>query len=248
MLQAQLEGKLTRREEEMEDLLTSNVFGSLKYVQPEEGLLPLLSSSEDIDGNAPIDFFQTISDARYKFWPKIKESGCNGCEPDVLITIRLSDGQKILLLVEAKYLSDKSSKADSGEKPMDQLAREWDNLKKRAQRKKANPILLYITADISYPKDCIEDSNKEFTDKRSECMKVFWISWRRITNLFHNAKQDSILSDLVKLLKKQGLTFFEGITNIKPVNIKWSFRNIINWNWLLYEEYHIEWKFKINKD
>ena len=45
LLQAQLRGKLTVEEERMEDLLTSNVFGSIKYLKPEEGLLPILQST-----------------------------------------------------------------------------------------------------------------------------------------------------------------------------------------------------------
>jgi hypothetical protein len=55
LLQAQLKGKLKRREEDMEDLLTSNVFGSIKYVLPQNGLSNILASSEDINGNK--DFF-----------------------------------------------------------------------------------------------------------------------------------------------------------------------------------------------
>jgi hypothetical protein len=42
MLQAMLRGKLTRSEEGMEDLLTSNTFGVLKYLPPEAALLPFL--------------------------------------------------------------------------------------------------------------------------------------------------------------------------------------------------------------
>ena len=65
LLQAQLRGKLTREEEDMEDLLTSNVFGSIKYVTPEEGLLQLLLSSEDVNGETPIDSLQTVSEVQY---------------------------------------------------------------------------------------------------------------------------------------------------------------------------------------
>ena len=39
MLQALLNGKLSREQENMEDILTSNVFGLLRYVQPQDGIL-----------------------------------------------------------------------------------------------------------------------------------------------------------------------------------------------------------------
>jgi len=42
MLEAQLHGKLTREQENLEDILTSNVFGSIKYVPFKKGLLPIL--------------------------------------------------------------------------------------------------------------------------------------------------------------------------------------------------------------
>ena len=52
-------------------------------------------------------------------------------------------GTKTIILVEAKYKSGKSSEADDGEKPNDQLAREWDNLSVLARRKDLVPILIY---------------------------------------------------------------------------------------------------------
>lgn len=201
MLQAQLKGKLTRAEENMEDLLTSNVFGSIKYVTPQEGLEPILASSEDINGDKPFDRLQIVSEPQYRFWPTLSEPGCNECEPDVLIEMKLSSGQKIIVLVEAKYRSGKSSLADSGEAPKDQLSCEYDNLRIEARRKEASPVLLYVTADIGFPKDDIIESQKEFFEKRSSEMNVFWISWRKLPALFATAKKDSILNDLVKVLR-----------------------------------------------
>ena len=47
MLQAMFHGKLTREEEGMEDLLTSNTFGLIKYLPPEAVLIPFLSLAND---------------------------------------------------------------------------------------------------------------------------------------------------------------------------------------------------------
>jgi len=40
MLQAMLHGKLTRKEEDLADLLTFNTFGLMKYLPPGAVLLP----------------------------------------------------------------------------------------------------------------------------------------------------------------------------------------------------------------
>ena len=57
----------------MEDLLVSNVFGSVKYLQPQKGLIPIISASEDVNGKGPSFAFETICDAKYQFWPWIKK-------------------------------------------------------------------------------------------------------------------------------------------------------------------------------
>lgn len=246
MLQAQLKGKLTRTEENLEDLLTSNVFGSIKYISPNEGLWPLLISSEDSNGEAPVDLVHLISGAEYEFWPWIQEPCCEGCEPDVVINVRLMNGEKIIVFVEAKYLSDKSSLAGEGGAPKDQLAREWDNLKCRADREKATPILLYVTADVSYPKQSIEDSRQEYLRKRNGDINVFWISWRKLPRLFMG-KGLEILNDLVNVLKRQRLIFFEGITMPEQVDIKWSFKGEVNWDWSVYGESLVCWTYQVNK-
>lgn len=246
MLQAQLKGKLTRGEEDLEDLLTSNVFGSIKYIPPEEALLPLLASSRDGFGNAPIHVQQPVSSVDYSFWQWIQEPGCQGCEPDVIITIQLMGKQKIIILVEAKYLSDKSSESTEQGTPTDQLAREWDNLTYLAKREDATPILLYVTADLGYPKKSIESSLREYMQKRKREMSVFWISWRKLPTLFSDKEQE-ILKDLVKVLRRQGLTFFEGITKPDPIDFEWSFRTVVNWVWSSFDECTIHWEYRTGK-
>jgi hypothetical protein len=246
LLQAQLRGKLTREEEDMEDLLTSNVFGAMKYVPIEEGLKRLLLSCEDAKGKPPITSNQILINSQYEFWPSINETDCIGCEPDVLVNLKSSTSEKFVVFIEAKYLSEKSSYPDSGTVPNDQLAREYDNLIKRAEREKATPILLYVTAHMSYPQEVIQESINEFSKKRLREMKAFWLSWRKLINLFSDSRQ-AILTDLVEVLRRQGLTFFEGITRPEMIDFSWSFKKGIalgeNYNWS-YPIEQISWRFQ----
>ena len=62
MLQAILKGKLSREQENMEDILTSNVFGLLRYVQPQEGILKYLSLAEDKDGKQPLKYLSSLNE------------------------------------------------------------------------------------------------------------------------------------------------------------------------------------------
>jgi len=141
VLKAQLHGKLTRSEEDLEDILTSNVIGSFEYVPPEDGLVPfLLHSIKQNLHDCPFNDIGKISDVRYEFWTTLDEPTCVACEPDVIISFIDERNNKIKILVEAKYRSGKSSEADANEKkPYDQLAKEWDNLVYITKENNAKP-------------------------------------------------------------------------------------------------------------
>jgi hypothetical protein len=246
VLQAQLRGKLTRKEEDLEDLLTSNVFGSAKYVPSEEALLPILATSIDINGNAPHIPVGAVSSVEYQFWPWVQEQSCKGCEPDVLVRIQFSNGKKMTTFIEAKYRSDKSSEATEAGSPTDQLAREWDNLARLADRENAIPFLLYITADMDLPNDSIAASRQEYVRKQKKDMNIFWISWRKLPNLLSSSRHQ-ILKDLVEVLRRQELIFFEGIPKPEPADIEWTFKAETHWNWSTFRECLIEWTFELNE-
>jgi hypothetical protein len=248
LLQAQLRGKLSRDEENMEDLLTSNVFGAISYVSPQEGLIYLLRNSKDFDGKPPAVSLEDVIEVEYSFWPWISEKDCIGCEPDVLIRIKLSSGKKIVVLIEAKYLSDKSSIADDQKSaPYDQLAREYDNLQQLAIREGADPLFMYVTADMSFPKQSFLESRDDYFAHKAASMQMYWLSWRTLPTVFqryHDAIKRNILDDMIDILRRQGLTFYEGITPPKLILLGWSFNTAMNWNWLVFRTIDNIWKFQ----
>lgn len=244
MFAAQLYGKLTRREEDLEDLLTSNVFGTFKYISPENGLIPLLNNSQRLDGSYPFRELSQISNVEYKFWYGLNEENCKSCEPDVLIYITNSNGNQIIVLVEAKYKSGKSSMADDTDKPNDQLAREWDNLIVLAKELKANPYLLYVTADILFPTKDLEDAQFEFKKKRKDNMDIVWISWRKLPLIYYTGA-DIIVKDLIKILQRQWLIYFEGVESPEYLpKIDWKFQENSNqFDWTILN-IRIRWDFR----
>jgi hypothetical protein len=154
--------------------------------------------------------------------------------------IKQKNGVQIIILVEAKYKSGKSSEAtDDEDKPYDQLAREWDNLLVFAKNKNAKPYLLYVTPHFSYPKEDIEEAQFEFMKKRSGKLDVVWISWRKLPTVLNGSAP--ILKDLIEILRKQGLTFFDGISIPQIGRILWTFqKDTFNWKPNFSE---IKWRF-----
>jgi len=207
MLQAILKGKLSREEEDLEDLLTSCVFGTMKYVPIAVGILPLLQAAEDGMSQKPLVKISEIASIDYDFWPPLDEADCIACEPDILIRIATIESRRYIFLVESKYLSSKSSAATTDGNPTDQLAKEWDNLLSVSNREKREPFLIYITAHTEYPQSEIEDSIREYSLKRNKAMNVIWLSWRKLVKVFENTP-NNMLKDLSAVLEKLGLTYY----------------------------------------
>jgi hypothetical protein len=229
MLQAQLRGKLRRTQENLEDLLTSSVFGALKYVSSEDGLCTLLGYARAGDsGKLRLVLadrpFQSVE---YQFWRPLKEPDCIACEPDVLLEIRTRSGRLARILIEAKYRSGKSSEAldgaDATQPPNDQLAREWDNLSSLCSRDDAIPILVYLTADPSPPRQEIEASQRDLTLHHRGRGNILWLSWRDCAAALAPIDHPMI-SDLCGMLRdRYGFTRFEGIVVPAPTRASWAF-------------------------
>lgn len=229
MLDALLHGKLSREIEGMEDVLTSCVFGSLRLMPPEAGILPLLKLARCLDGDSPFDEWPewpawSSTKVRYEFWPGLAETGCTPCEPDVLLTIEFPSGRPWLVLVEAKFRSGKSSLADeNAPAPVDQLAREFDNLASVAARVGGNPVLIYLTADMGLPRHELIESAREYQSKypNREPPVLAWLGWR----MLHGLGPSPLLTDLCRLLKRLDLIDFQGLHFPDQCIWEWKFED-----------------------
>jgi hypothetical protein len=232
VIHALLNGKLSTDQENMEDILTSNVFGLLRYLPAEHDLLPFLAHASSHDGRklempVAVPGVQAVT----QFWSSLEEQGCARCEPDVLIRITWPglDGRRFLVLVEAKYLSGKSSEAEeSSTEPLDQLAREWGNVESLAGSEDYEPVLVYLTAAFGRSVEDIlraaEDHHRK-TNRTSLPFTCYWLSWRHLalvaesrTGLGSSATASCILEDLGTMLNRLGLVFFGGFSPHEPVS------------------------------
>jgi len=245
MLEALLQGKLSREQENMEDLLTSMVFGSFRRMPAHVGLLPFLRKSEDITGTSPIvqnDNLYSTEYEHYQFWPSWQEfDNVASCEPDVVIKLDARNEQNILILIEAKYHSGISSYYSEDETVSHQLAKEWLHLYKEAKKRNCIPWLIYLTTDMAKgaPKKDIEEAQKEIVEKcgiDATGLTISWLSWRVLSEFsdtrFSDNLQPPAKRDIGELAERLSLIYFGGISDFEPPpEIRYKFKDEIGFNW-----------------
>lgn len=239
---AEIHGKL-KPYERMEDLLTSDVFSTFKYLDVNKGLIPFLSRAIKVIDMTNPDFLLDIVEADYVFWPKTTKLNR---EPDVLIILTKEGGSTLSILIEAKYTSGKSNinrekdKADNilDHLDGDQLAELYKELqegniyiKSPLLRKKfvnslGNRYLFYVSSHYVLPiRDFVESfkilNKKQYSNPTDR--EFYWVNWICIIDVInevlskenHNPPSTWLLTDLRDLLYKKGLVPFCGFSNLQ---------------------------------
>ena len=237
---AEIYGKLSPYER-MEDLLTSDVFSTFRYLDVNNGLIPFLQKGINFIDQTQPDFLEEIEAADYVFWPRTTHLNR---EPDVLIILTKKDGNTISVLIEAKYMSGKSNISRENENAEkldhlegDQLAELYKELKAgnihidnrmirdKYRKSEGNRYLFYVTAHYVYPKKDIDETFKVLKNNHYNQQDFYWVNWMSILDVIEeiNARADwstypsirLLLTDLKDLLCKKGLVSFNGVSNLK---------------------------------
>jgi hypothetical protein len=256
MLPALIHGKLSRDQENMEDLLTSNVFGILRYLPTADVILSFLSKASSLNGQCPLTSLSVQSKVNFEFWPWLTAPSCAGCEPDVLLRIDSPAGGSYLVLIEAKYRSGKSSKADliddsanfdteTSDEVKDQLAREWQQLNFLASKESRNPVLIYLTAHMSFPREEIQASERELFARGKTEATMCWLSWRHLATIVSKNRGSELLEDLLLMLQRLNLIFFQGFSPFRQFDWpKWHYSAEFQWDQMRGLEM-FDWRFKV---
>lgn len=234
---AELHGKISRTganlHNQMEDLLTSDLFSTCKYVRPSTLLLPYLQTSVDLNGASICNYLsEDILNVEYRFWPMLERS-----EPDLLLCFHDQGGKPSLVMVEAKYLSAKSSvplereELDLALVPSDQLAREYLDIMDSHRYFGLQPsdikfcCLVYLTAHRIIPKGALRESLDEISHFTSTSdINLFWTSWFKLYPLLEEKPdwldwEKPIIKDLKLLLERKRLIMFPGFRPLKSLKL-----------------------------
>ena len=223
MVMAELCGKISRSgsniSDRSEDLLTSDVFGALRYLPPNEGLIPILCAAKNFSDVECLEFGEGEVLKEMLFWNRLTKS-----EPDVIVVF-----EKAIVFIEVKYLSSKSghyseeleSTTNLEAASSDQLYREFidlHNFKGKFERR----FLIYLSAHRKKPEEDLRAGSRAISVLDAKLvplfeMNTFWLSWydvyTTVLQLITDQKNPyliQVLLDIKNLLFKKGFRYFQG--------------------------------------
>jgi hypothetical protein len=229
MTVAEIRGKISgagvNLSERMEDLLTSDIFGCMRYLPIKKTLIPFLERAHSFHGNS-FTVPDKVIKVYYSFWPWLELPGCIPCEPDIMLGLETVGRELHLVLVEIKYYSGLSSEEDERAEPNDQLARELDNLDAvsctvlgwEPNLEIASRTLLFVTQDMGIPRALLAKSLDEYVRKRHKNGDIYWASWRFLPSILERSLEQettpenkAVLEDMLALLLRKELRMFGGV-------------------------------------
>ena len=219
---AEIKGKISSTgsnlNDRLEDNLTGNFFGTLRYMSFQKGLKNILIEGILPKNSKSIDIIKSINvenwDSNITFWPYDKEG-----ELDVLLEF-----DNCIIGIEVKYLSGISSddginnEINSSEnESIQQLARESRIISKKSGIREK--ILIFI-ADQQYCVEVYNDVCKRNIIKKD--VNLVYISWNQILETLQHLKIDNeyeklMINDLIDLLIKKGFERFKDFLIEEPI-------------------------------
>lgn len=227
MIEAVLNNK-SQGYEYKEDILTSTVFGTLKYLDSSRVLVPFIESAYLYD-NERTTLWEKLKlegielryyqDVEYIFWSPNDIYG----EPDLVLIFKnhAHNLEDFFLIIEAKF---KSKKSGTGDK--DQLARYFEAINNNlegfnhssiSEFKGKKGYIIYLTELEAFSE--IQDSLNILRQSYSDIDdRVFHLRWHQLLELLDNMKvynsliEKNIVEDLVKFVDKLGLRSFYGFS------------------------------------
>ena len=226
LIQAVLSSKASGYDSE--DILTSTVFGTLKYLRPDIVLIPFLELAF-LYNEDKTALWQTLKsegvelrcyrEIEYIFWPRNISYG----EPDLIILFKnhIHGDDDYLLVIEVKLKSEKSGIEDK-----DQLVRYYEAIVNDIENFSEPSIssfngkkghIIYLTQTTSHSEI---NASLKLLENKYEIIKnqLFHLRWQQLFKTFENMKEfcsdieERIIDDLIKYLDKLGLRDFSGIS------------------------------------
>lgn len=223
----------------LEDQLTGDVFGSLRYLDATAALFPFLEKSyylNDIGHRSNFPSFKNGKVKEIQFWPRIDE-----VEPDIQLLLEFEGQERCVIFIEVKYSSGLSSDdpteshvlkgecslmstdlwqndRSSIEESRNQLVRQMRGMREIYHG--LRQIQIFLTADRIYPADIIFRVRQLANLEGFSDTELYWLSWHDLPAVLLRSCEDEgqlsdreklIIFDVLRLCERKGFARFSRI-------------------------------------
>lgn len=206
-----------------EDILTSTIFGNLRYLKSTDLLNSFLSKARNLNSdNFCLPFSEKITMNFWRKYPRKTNSQIN--EPDLVL-----EDENQVMIIECKYhspLDENYSHDDS--QYMNQLLR-YSSILEEYYSHKENKNMIFLTLK-DYP---IEQVFEKTQKKLPKGINLYWLRWEDLYTCLSkymetviDVGEKNITCDLRDFLIQRQLKFFSGI-KIPDISYSWKYnRNV----------------------
>jgi len=216
--------------EKLEDQLTGNVFGSLRYLPLEIGLIPLINECYSDNLDEINKFINDSNKTDYKFWYKSSKYG----EIDLIIEFFKKEELCGVIGIEVKYLSSISSDQDEfcgDDKEQDKkcIHQLWRYMKLLNETYPKIPkAIIYLTNSYDDSKNHIDKAI--YLDEGKSHIFTMRLTWSKVHHVIYKEKLKNplfpyniIISDIENLLRHKNLDSFMPLEIVKNPRITYLF-------------------------
>lgn len=217
--------------EALEDKITGDIFGTLRYLPAHKALLPFLEKAYFLHAANGPKFIglNLINEPEVLFWPRYETKSGRQIEPDVELKCH---NDNVRIFIEVKYKSGISGHDGVvGDPPPDesnnQLVKQMMLLS--SSNEPSRSIVIYLTAEGAYPTDIIGYAHQLM---KRHTIELYWLSWNELTSVLEcllssdmTHQERIIITDLISYCIKKGFKQFSRIYRPSTTSSDWTFTN-----------------------
>lgn len=203
-----------------EDVLTSTIFGNLRYLNSNSVLNSFLLKAIDFQNN---NFnFEFSKDLKFHFWRKYSsKTTVQINEPDLIL-----EDENSVLIIECKYHSflDETFSENISEYT-NQLLR-YSTIINDYYSNKKNKNIIFLTLKDYDVKECLEKTRMKLPEK----IGLYWLKWEELYPCLKEYEkcnistgEKNLVNDILQFLSIRKLKYFSGI-NISKNNFSWKYK------------------------
>jgi hypothetical protein len=220
-----------------EDVLTSTIFGNLRYFSNQNILINFLNNSLDIN-NRKLRLEKNLY-FEIDFWKKhYNDTIRKYNETDLILR-----NEKYEIIIECKYHSPLSEENEIIDDKEVYYSNQLIRYSKIIENSTKNKIIIFLTDDKRIPNEIINKTIPHISNK----IKIYWLSWSKLYFSINETENKNIpqnekilLNDLMEFLEKRNLTSFNGFLKYNYSSI-WFYKKNYNYSKLKID---FGWKYK----